>query len=700
MPQVVAVPIAGLLFSLGAPLAIVNTVAGVGIAGSIFGAAVSIGLAFGASFLANALFSQEVPASASNPTDVQQSLRASAADRQVFYGQYQASGNWVFAETKQGSFHKLLSICQGPLVQLLSVKIDDNTVTRNGSGIVTSSPYNSKARVELRYGTGSETYYTNLASAFSEWTSSHKGLGVVSLYATQFPVGQSSYYDTFPNGINTLYRVEGKFTKVTNISTGATEWSDNAAGVIKHFMESENGMRIPSEVLDTTLASAAWLKAWNRCDDDIDLKAGGTEKRYRLWGAYKLSETPGSVLDAMLKNCDARPILTRDGGMSIAIGEYNEPTVLLDNTVITGFSKLRRGNNVADVANKLTGKWLSKDQDYQLTDIDAWIDATSVAARGEIPEDYPLVWTPSHSQARRLLKIQYYRLNPLWSITVTCRLKAMEAFQEQFVAVDYTVGNTRIQGAFETDNFEFNIGDNGILKSVTLTLRSMSAVAYTWDEDQEEGDAPVVDEAVVDNTIPAVSGFDVTVDNRVVGGVTVPYPVLDFDDPGDALVTELRGKKTADTNWTSITVPDGATSVDGFIMDDGVEYEFQARNITLTGRQGAWSTSITVTATADETPPGDPTSVSAVDSVGSADLGWTTPNSANFSRVHIYRNTTDNFSTATEIGSSPFYGSPSTAYTHTDGSLSAGTYYYYFTAANFSGVESDPPVESGSVTVT
>lgn len=696
MPQALGA-LALVIFQAGGPIWLSNALVGVGALGGVLGAVGQLALSFGISALAGAIFRPRQPGTKSD--DVQQSLRVAISDRVKIYGQMQATGNWIFGDSKSGNLHKVLVICEGKLTEVLGLKIDDNIITRNASGFVTSAPYNGKARVLFRTGLPTETAYSELTAVFPEWTAAHRGDGVVTLYATQFGLKADKVTSVFPSLKDTLYRIEGRFTEIYNPVTGVTAWSDNAAGIIRDFMLSNDGMRLPASIVSTPLAVEAWKTAWNRAVQAIPLKDGSSEPQWRLWGAYKFSEAPGTVLEAMLANCDARPIMTRDGGVSIDIADYQEPTVLLDKSLITAVTSITRGIDVRTTANVVTAKYISQEDDYQQVDADPWIDEDSVSARGYLPDDVTFGWTPSHSQCRRLMKRRAFRLNPEWQLTVNCRVAAAKAFQERFVALDYMLGPTRILGVFEIVDFKWNIGDKGILRSLSISLRSIAPEAFSWDPDQEEGTAPVTQKPDVDNSIPLVAGFDATVGRRTISGTLVAYSVLDFDQPpSDSLVVRIEGKKVTETNWTEIQVPSDALSVDGLIQDDGVQYEYRAWYQTLTGRQGPKTDpTIKLTATADTTAPGVPTLGAVTPGVGQVTVGFTTPNSANFSRVHMYRNTVNNFGTATRVKT--VYGSPNTAYNTTDSGLAAGTYYYWLTAANVSDVES-APVATGAETVT
>lgn len=708
MPQALGA-VALAVFQAGGPIWLSNAIVGVGALGAIGSAVGQIALSFGISFLAQKLIGRP---QATKPEDVQQSVRIAASDRVRIYGQFKATGNWVFGDSEKGNFHKVLAVCEGKLVTVINLWIDDTIVTVNSVGDVTapdkylrdSDSGASRARFQFRRGLPTETSYTALTSVFPEWTSAFRGDGVVSIYATQYELGPEEVTKVFPSLKDTLYRIEGRFTEVYNPATNTTVWSDNAALVIRDFMTSKQGMRIPVDFVSTPQATEAWIAAYNRARRAIPLKVGGTEPAYRLWGAYKLSEAPGGVLETMLMNCDAQPVLTRDGGMAIRIGDTPAPTVTLDRSLITAALRISSGLDVRTTANRVNAKFLSPADDYLLVDADPWMDEADIVARGEIIDDTEFGWSPSHSQARRLMKLRLNRLTPRWVMTVNCRVGAVAAFQEQFVNVNYRIGPVVISGVFEITSFAWNIDpEKGILKSITIDLQAVAANMYDWNPLLEEGTAPITPTLTIDRSIPDVVNFNVVVARRdISSGQSVAYARISFNAPTASLTVKVQGKKVADSVWQDINVPRGQTTIDGLLMDDGVQYEFRAQNVSTTGRAGEWTDpTVKITPVADDTAPAKVTNVNKTGGVAKVDLFWRTPNSRNFSRVVIRRNTVNDFSTATIVG--PVYGSPNVDYTATDSALAPGTYYYWLTAVNGSNFpvnDAAQAVATGPVVVT
>lgn len=572
-----------IVFAILASNALTIGLAGSSLAISAITAAVGIGISVGLSYLSAAIFAPKQP----KPEDVQASIKNPTAARTRHYGRVKASGPWVFGESYHGDLHKVIAIGTGELDAIEEIWCDDNVVTPGVDGIVEASPYDRNLQIFIRIGAASQTAYAELTAVFPEWTPAHLGNGISSLYAKQRGVAAEAISKTFPQAINTLYRVVARASKVFIPSTGLTAWSDNAAAIIRDYMTHSDGMRLPVSLMTTTQAAAGWLAAYNRCADLIPRKAGGTESRWRLWGSYNLNERPADVLGRMLACSDSRIVPTPDGGVTLDVGTWVEPTVTIDEDAIVGFSELSRGLDILTTANVITATYLSPTHDYQATDADRWIDDEDVALRGEIVSDLTFNMAPSHGQARRHMKLAAYRAKPNWVGSFQCNLRGLAAFGERFIRITYPL--FAIDEVFEVTDFRFDLGEGGILTTVTLQVQSMPSEAYDWDAATEEGEEPISEDVTVDDTIPVPTGLGVTIQTSAIGGVTASRAMLVFDaSPTAALIIEARGKLVSDTAWQTIAVEPGATSAVGFIIDDVAEYEFTLRFVTQTGRVGDW----------------------------------------------------------------------------------------------------------------
>lgn len=661
-----------------------------------------VGLSVGLSYLSASLFRPKQP----KPEDVQSSIKNPTAARQRHYGRVKTSGPWVFGESKWGNLYKVIALGTGELDAVEQLWVDDTPVTLDANGWVLEHPWNYKPweydgkwkhlRIEYRTGLSTETHYSHLTASFPEWTSAHRGDGIASLYAFQLASKQEEFMERFPNVTNTLYRVVARASKVLNPVTGLVAWSDNAAAVIRDYMIHPDGMRLPAVLVNTPLAVEGWKRAFNRAAAPVALKAGGTEPAWRLWGSYRFDERPADVLGRMLPCCDGWLAPTRDGGITLDIGAWQEPTVILDEDAIVGFSDVARGRDIMTTANIIAATFLSPAHDYQATDADQWADLDDVADRGEIISPVEFNMAPSHGQCRRLMKRAYYRANPDWVGQFRCNLRGLAAFGKRRVRIRYEPFG--IDDVFEVQDFRFNIGQGGILLGCTIQVASMPAEAFTWNAATEEGDAPAAEETSVSDAIPIPDDLSFGVTRITVGGQQVPFGVITFSLPDtQALRVEGRYKQVSSMGWQTIPIGTDEEQAQTNALSDGVQYEAQIRYVaSISGRVGDWSASQFVTPVADPSAPGVVSDVNAVGGTGAVDLSWTSPNSSNYVAAHIRRNTVD-----VETGA-PLrveYGPPSTADGWQDTGLTAGTYYYWIRAANASGVES-AAVATGPVIVT
>ena len=654
----------------------------------IIGAALKIGLSLGLSFLASALLPGARRPNQPTPEDVQQSTRQAIAPRFKHYGRVKTSGPWTFAESKNGNFHKVIALAHGEIDAIEEYWIDDTQVTVDVNGIVTTGePFSTlgteRPRILTELGTTTQTAFTNLVSEFAEWTTDHRGRGIALLYSTQFAVSNDLYLKTYPNGINTNYRCVIRGAKVENPTTSTVGWSDNPAAIIRDYLTNADGMRLPSSIIDTTQALAAWQTAQADADALYDLKAGGTEKRYRTWGTYKFDERPADVLSRMLKSCDGKFKLTSDGGLTLRVGKWTAPTVTIGESAIVGFT-VKQGRDVLTTANTIKATFLSPEQGYQTAEADPWIDATDVSERGEIANEVAFAMSPSHAQTRRLMKIESYRANPDWVGTFVCGIEGLAAFNEDFITINYPP--LGINQTFELLDFQFNFGESNILESVTLQVASFPEEAYSWDEDLEEGTAPSSTETTVSDTIPIPQNLDVDIITKTLSGVPAAVAVVSFDAPPPSLQVAPEFKLSTDSTWLSLAVVSNGTTAETPALSDGATYNFRARHISATGRFSAYTDIINVEVFADPAAPSPVVGSSFAPSENDVSIAWTMPNSANVAKALIRRNTTNDEGTASLIAT--VFGGPNTSLSYLDAGLASGTYYYWIRAANASSIES------------
>lgn len=635
--------------------------------------------------------------SAPKPEDGQVSSKQAIPPRIVYFGRMKVSGPWWFAEAKNGSFYKVLAINHGLIDAIEEYWIDDTEVTLNGSSLVNEAPYTGKIKIQTRLGLSTETAYSDLDTAFTEYTSSHRGDGVATLYSRFDGVGADRFLSTYPNGANTTPKLVIRGVKNYDFDNENTTWSDNAARVIYWWLTNSDAMDIDPALLTTPQALAGWEAAQATCDENVNLAAGGTEKRWRLWGGANLAaERHGDVLARMMACCDGKLARTADGGVYLRPGKWVEPTIIITKTDIVGAYNVTRGANAMNVANTIKATFLDVPNGYISNQIQPWVDTASVAARGEVVATPDFTYAPSHGQARRLAKKTAYMLNPDWSGTFELKLSGLKAFGERYIRIQYPAWE--IDHVFEIQS-ESLIMEGDTVIGLTIEVISMPEASDEWDEDTEEGTAPGDDTTSVTSTVPVPANFAVEITALTVGSSQAAVASITWDAPtDDGLKTELRYKKTSASVWLAISVNLGDLEAQSPVLDDGAEYEFQARHVSLGGTASAWTSSVTIiVGVGDLTAPDLPTNLSASGGVGQAIIRWRNPNSSNFSTAKVYRAASGAGFGAASDASGDLTGALGADMDVINTSVPAGIYDYWVTSKNASSVESGP---AGPVTAT
>lgn len=662
-----------------------------------------IGIGIGLSYIGNALLAPAPP----KPEERQVLIREATHPRFRSYGRVKVGGVLVYLNTKSGALYRVIATGSGRIDAVDEHWIDDKLLTLDGSGNSTApSVMDGRINIQYRLGTDSQTAYSDLIAAFpDDWTSAHKGNGLPHALVRCNAIKAKDFSEVYPRGEPNYRQVQRAALvydprePAHDLDDPSTwEWSDNAALCIADHMTHRDGMRLPAARLDWDhIALAA-----DACDEDVDLKAGGTVARYKIWMTYGLDERPADVQARMLAACDGQWVPRPGGKIGLTVGVWSEPTVVIDDDCIIDYQDITRGRGDVEAANIVKARFTSPLHDYQATDADEWRDETDIAARGEIPTQVDFIAAPNHSQCRRLQKIASARLNPSWRMGLTMNLRGLRVIGERFITLRLTAYG--IDGTFEiVGNPEFVLGQGGTLVGVKAQVQAMSSAVYDWDADSEEGTAPATDDPTADTGVEDMTGLNATVEQRVIaGGQSVAVAVIGWDAATQTSLTpqiEIKLSSGSAATWQALNVADDQDQTETGVLVDGEDYDVRGRFVSPTGRQGDWTATETFTAVANLTAPGDVTGVTAAGGTGEVTIGFDTPNDSNFIKARIYRNSADDSGAATLIAT--YFLPVSTAAEVTVTGQASGTWYYWVAATNGSGIEATRVATSPtSVTVT
>lgn len=671
-----------------------------GIGATIVGSVILGAAALGVSLLSSALFTPQAPQRTSS--ERQATLRQSLGPRVRSYGRVKVGGTLWFFETKSGDLYSALTINEGKISSVVEHWLNDQKVTLDGSNRVTQAPYvftfdgttYRAARIYMKDGDSAQTVHSVLDAAFTEITTAHRFRGTANALTVFQEVPAEKVPEVYPQ-LNPSYRAVIDASLVKSVRTGSTIWSDNPADAIYDYLTGVDGAGYAygAGYAESQVNLESFQDFADTCDELVDLKAGGTIKRYRLWGSYGMNEEMRAVLPRMLRACDGDLYMDTSGRIAIRGGKWTAPELTLDadsGHIIS--AQFKHGQGALAAFNDLTLSYTDPDLDYQETEAQSWVDTGNITLRGQVlPQQLDLLMVPHHAQARRIGKIFTRRGNPEWVGTLVTNFYGFNAIGEETVHVvfpplgiddDFLIQSVRI------------LDD---LSGVEISVTSFGASAYDWDAELEEGEGPgEPPETSSPVSLDPPEGFHVAAALRAGTILLATWTEPDRT----ALEQEVQYRSSPDGTWVNMLVSDGVGLAETGIIVADEDYDVRIRTRSPGGTYGDWSDPpLTVTATAVATAPDPVTGVTGTAGVGQVVINFTFSASDNAIGANIYRHTADDFGAASLV--TRLYGSPSVVTSFTDSDLTAGTYYYWVTAINGStGFVESTEVATGAQVVT
>lgn len=653
--------------------------AGIGMAvGQVAAAAIAIGVS---RLLAPKI---NIPVS-----DIQAVINQTEAARRIYVGKNLAGGIRAFFHTKSGTLYQLVVVNHGQINGFVAFWIDGEPVTLDSNGVVTSTDKAGFVTVRTRNGSGQGGNYGILSSAFpATWNASRRLQGQATFLVTARAPKAEDFAKVFPKASNTTYQwvIEGQ--SIHDPRSNASAYGDNAALVVAHYLTHADGYRLASGEVDwPSVESMADV-----ADLPIPQKAGGTAPNLRLWGYWTLDEGPVDVLDRMHASSGIRAYETQDGKIGLIGGSFGTPATTLTAKDISSIVT-KEAINEREGYNVLIPFFLSEDQSFTVTELEPWRDEDRLAEEGEVSAEYRMEMCPNQSQARRLAKKQIHDDNRA-KVEIVTNLVGLKARYPRFAGQRHTIlldyrpedgSGRQIVGEYEVLNHQFD----PINLECRIELAKVDRASEAWDPEEEgelivapptpELDGPPELDAVVTQRIVNTTG---TSAQAVIEVAAVPIP--DRDDLEVQAEYSMIFPEAG--SWRKM-VSSGLIATSPAV-NDGATYAVRARwNGSFEGVD-EWENLGSINIRVDATPPGQPSELIPSSGSGYVHLSWRNPTGA-FASVRVYRNGTNDFGTATMIGTTG--GASGQISEYQDDTISpATTYYYWVVAANVSGVEGTP----------
>lgn len=331
-----------------------------------------------------------------------------------------------------------------------------------------------------RLGTTSQAAFPAMLLECENWTSAHQAKGRCYLYARLvYDVTESGL--AWPSFIPSLtVRMKGK--KCYDPRTATTVWTDNPANICADILE--NLLGVPRARIDAD----SWEEAADICDEVVNIKGGGTEKRYRASGFFAVEGEPEQWL-APIVRAMAGAVVEHHGIYYIRAGAWRDPVLTIGDDDVMGGIQVRTADSDRERANVARGVFAGAESYDQPTDFPQVIDAAAVTEDGvEQSMELNLEWSPSHRQAQRVAKILLGTQRFGRTVEIGANLlKGLDVMP--FDTVTLAITAFGLTGDFRVIDHRTEI-DGGAL-TVKLVLREIAESLYDWDEDTEEGDLEI-----------------------------------------------------------------------------------------------------------------------------------------------------------------------------------------------------------------
>ena len=416
--------------------------------------------------------------------------RGAALHHQVVYGQTKVGGVVVFDDahgTNNEDLSRIIAYAGHEIESFEKIYLGQYELTLSGDNVtsaqqidangdpVGSSTTKFNNYLKIRKVTGGHT--TSLNGTFSgfssEWTSSHKLLGIAHL-AIIFTYADDVWDEGLPE-VTAL--IKGK--KVYDPRTSTTAWSDNPALIVRDFLtNSDYGLGEDTTNIDDDLVESSA----NRCDETVNVTDPDNppstiaSSRYTCNGAWTTSQPPVDVIAQLMTSC-AGYLWYAQGKWRMKAGEDTTPVKTLTEDDLRSPISVTTRHSRRDNFNAVRGTFRGPSTNYQFTDYPTVTSTNFVTIDGglESTMDLALPFTDTPYEAQRLANIALEKNRSQITITGTFGLNAFD------LQVGDIVSFTNSRFGWTNERFEvvaWSFGVEDYQLQVNLVLRSITATTY------------------------------------------------------------------------------------------------------------------------------------------------------------------------------------------------------------------------------
>lgn len=627
------------------------------------------------------------------PDTAERAIKSPKPPRVHILGKRRAQGaSMLFTNTSDSETVDVWAYCEGPVNSVGQVYLNDDKVTISG-GVVQAlsdgSYKDGKLLAGYNLGANPNTAHAPVVSRVSTWTNDHRGDGVVSGYLIKTGVKSEDFLDVYPQGDNVAMSlvIEGHFLHDPRdpasdpYDPSTWPYSDNAVLAYLWFKTVFMGNDYATKIAPV---EQYWIDAANDADTAMALAAGGTEPKYRAAVMFPADADPVQIDDMLRATFDGWSAVDENGCIRVHSGVLYTPTVNVGSGQIIDY-ELQEFVEDENRLNEIIVRYVSEAHDFNEPECEPWRDESDIAERGKTVSTTADYQTPSHTQNRRLAKRQMARNNAPQRGRVRTVFSAREALTERYINLTIEeAGTVFFSGPVEVIGGDRDSETGGAV----IEWVAVDENVDSWNPATEDGDpAPTAAKYYLPPlTAPTIASAVAQLD----GSGTFARIAVTFDAVSATSPTWfVRWRIDGEASYVEQEVtPDGSTLLTGAVpADETIEVSIAYNS---GGRFSGWSTpDVEVSTSTAGLAPAAPSEVTATGAVGEAEVTWRNPSTSNLSYVKVFRNTSSDFGTATDI-SGNIVGGLGQVMTITDSGLAAGTYHYWVVAYNASAVASSP----------
>lgn len=634
MPQVLG-SLALALFQIGAPA---------WLTGGLVSAATFLGtglgqLALAAGAIGLQMAFQKKPASP-QPSDVQTNIRQEIAARRRIYGTALTGSVIVFGFRRGEKSYILHYICEGPIQGIVSYRLDKKPVTLDEDGFVEQDQYQvggrSRVQILVTSGTTADEPFAELIAAFPELDTPltpfrHRGCVMALQIVEQVP--QNDLPDVYPNNMPSLQFVLGGLSQVFDPRTNTYGFTDNSGPCL--LTETMDVYGFTHESTDE-INFASFAAFSDYCNDNIALKAGGTEKRWRSAGVITMDSENEARITAIASVCNADVYMDPQGKIAVREKIRATPSIALRakngdhlDLQLEGGRGLQRQFNVAKVT------YIEPLLNYKLNEV-RWAASDLITEDGvEYPQSITANMSPSGTQSMRLGKLAVHEGNPEYTGSVVSGPQALDLLEDTVFTLDLSP-----EDAFErVANASAGIEYDGASMTITAPFAVFREGATDWVPEIDEQDEVIVPPELPSNVDDVLLNVTVAVEllNNSAPVLSFSWVAAGAGTLPDSYSQQLEVSPAGLDEWSAAAVTQDNNTGKFAPVADGGAYDRRIRNIA-SGKTFDWQYSAApVTVVVDNMPPVPLLSFSASDGTGQFSANFGTANDSHLATVTIYR---------------------------------------------------------------